>query len=56
MPGFARALAKTLTEIRLENVPAERLAELGAPGRDLADPGGRQVRRGHHRLRHLHQR
>ncbi len=35
-PGFARALAKTLTELRLENVDSRALAETGLPGRDLA--------------------
>ena len=33
-----------------------RTPGLRAPGRDLADQGGRQVRRGRHCLRHLHQR
>ncbi|HTW64232.1 MAG TPA: PD-(D/E)XK nuclease family protein [Bryobacteraceae bacterium] len=35
-PGFARALAKTITELRLQNISASTLAETGAPGRDLA--------------------
>jgi ATP-dependent helicase/nuclease subunit B len=35
-PGFARALAKTITELRLQKVAAAALNETGAPGRDLA--------------------
>ncbi len=35
-PGFARALASTLTELRLEGVNSGRLAATGAPGKDLA--------------------
>ncbi len=35
-PGFARALARTITELRLESVDAPSLAAVGAPGRDLA--------------------
>lgn len=35
-PGFARALAKTITELRLESVDAQSLAAVGPPGRDLA--------------------
>jgi ATP-dependent helicase/nuclease subunit B len=35
-PGFARALAKTIMELRLQNISAKALAETGAPGRDLA--------------------
>jgi len=35
-PGFARALAKTITELRLQNVAAPALADTGPPGRDLA--------------------
>jgi ATP-dependent helicase/DNAse subunit B len=36
MPGFARALAKTITELRLQNIAPRAVAETGAPGRDLA--------------------
>jgi CRISPR/Cas system-associated exonuclease Cas4 (RecB family) len=36
MPGFPRALAATLAELRLNGVDAEALAGTGAPGRDLA--------------------
>ena len=36
LPGFARALASTLTELRLEEVEPKRLASSGAPGADLA--------------------
>ncbi|MBI3667039.1 MAG: PD-(D/E)XK nuclease family protein [Acidobacteria bacterium] len=35
-PGFPRALAATLTELRLQGVSVDRLASVGAPGRDLA--------------------
>ncbi|HMD47492.1 MAG TPA: PD-(D/E)XK nuclease family protein, partial [Bryobacteraceae bacterium] len=35
-PGFARALAKTIADLRLNNVPHAALARAGAPGRDLA--------------------
>jgi ATP-dependent helicase/nuclease subunit B len=35
-PGFARALAKTLTELRLQNVDPRALAGTGPSGRDLA--------------------
>jgi ATP-dependent helicase/nuclease subunit B len=35
-PGFARAAAKTITELRLQNVTPPELASTGAPGRDLA--------------------
>jgi ATP-dependent helicase/nuclease subunit B len=35
-PGFARALAKTISELRLESVDAQSLAATGPPGRDLA--------------------
>jgi ATP-dependent helicase/nuclease subunit B len=35
-PGFARALAKTITELRLQSVDSLALAETGPPGRDLA--------------------
>jgi hypothetical protein len=35
-PGFPRALASTLAELRLERVDPSRLAKTGAPGRDLA--------------------
>jgi ATP-dependent helicase/nuclease subunit B len=36
MPGFARALARTLGELRLARVSPESLAKTGAPGEDLA--------------------
>jgi ATP-dependent helicase/nuclease subunit B len=36
-PGFARALAKTMTELRLQDVDPRALAETGPPGRDLAE-------------------
>jgi ATP-dependent helicase/nuclease subunit B len=36
MPGFARALARTLGELRLARVEATALEETGAPGEDLA--------------------
>ncbi|MEE8587018.1 MAG: PD-(D/E)XK nuclease family protein [Acidobacteriota bacterium] len=36
MPGFARALAKTVLELRLEQVSPQSLAESGLPGRDLS--------------------
>lgn len=35
-PGFGRALARTLNELRLQDVGARDLATTGAPGRDLA--------------------
>ncbi len=35
-PGFTRALASTLNELRMEGVTSERLAASGVPGRDLA--------------------
>ena len=35
-PGFARALAKTITELRLQSVAPRALTETGLPGRDLA--------------------
>ena len=35
-PGFARALAKTITELRLQGVSSEQLASVGKAGRDLA--------------------
>jgi len=35
-PGFARALASTLAELRLQKVAPEQLEGLGAPGQDLA--------------------
>ncbi|MBM3792903.1 MAG: Dna2/Cas4 domain-containing protein [Acidobacteria bacterium] len=35
-PGFVRAAARTLTELRMENVGAAELAATGAPGADLA--------------------
>ncbi|MGP0076438.1 MAG: PD-(D/E)XK nuclease family protein [Bryobacteraceae bacterium] len=35
-PGFARALAKTITELRLQNVDPRALEQTGSPGRDLA--------------------
>jgi CRISPR/Cas system-associated exonuclease Cas4 (RecB family) len=36
MPGFARALARTLAELRLARVAPESLRKTGAPGEDLA--------------------
>jgi ATP-dependent helicase/nuclease subunit B len=36
MPGFSKALAATLTELRLEKIESARLHEAGKPGRDLA--------------------
>ena len=36
LPGFARALARTLGELRLAGVAADSLAESGKPGADLA--------------------
>ncbi|HSR54450.1 MAG TPA: hypothetical protein VLV83_26795, partial [Acidobacteriota bacterium] len=36
MPGFARALARTLTELRLDEASPEKLAGSGHPGSDLA--------------------
>lgn len=36
LPGFARALARTLNELRLADVKPEGLAGAGAPGADLA--------------------
>ncbi len=36
MPGFARALARTLSELRLARVTPPSLAKTGAPGEDLA--------------------
>ena len=35
-PGFARALHKTRSQLRLQDVSPSALAETGAPGRDLA--------------------
>ena len=35
-PGFARALSKTITELRLQHVPPDALSQTGPPGRDLA--------------------
>ncbi len=35
-PGFARALASTLTELRLERVAGDQLASAGPSGQDLA--------------------
>ena len=35
-PGLARAVARSIAELRLEGVPARKLAETGPPGRDLA--------------------
>jgi ATP-dependent helicase/nuclease subunit B len=35
-PGFARALAKTLAELRLQGVDVRMLSRAGAPGGDLA--------------------
>ncbi|MBK5290108.1 MAG: exodeoxyribonuclease V subunit gamma [Acidobacteriia bacterium] len=36
MPGFARALAATILELRMEQVDPEDLVQTGAPGQDLA--------------------
>ena len=36
MPGFARALAATLSELRLEQIDPGELASSGEPGRDLS--------------------
>jgi ATP-dependent helicase/nuclease subunit B len=36
LPGFARALARTLSELRLARVDTDALAASGAPGADLA--------------------
>ncbi len=36
MPGFARALASTISELRLENIVPTDLAAVGQPGPDLA--------------------
>ena len=36
-PGFARALAKTISELRQQGVSLEQLAGIGAAGRDLAN-------------------
>lgn len=36
MPGFARALASTLSELRLEGINPAELAAIGEPGPDLA--------------------
>src|SRR5262245_13201035 len=36
MPGFARALASTISELRLENIVPSDLASVGQPGPDLA--------------------
>lgn len=35
-PGFPRALAHTIAELRLQGVPARELVSTGAPGQDLA--------------------
>ncbi|HEX5229060.1 MAG TPA: PD-(D/E)XK nuclease family protein [Bryobacteraceae bacterium] len=35
-PGFGRALARTLTELRLDQIDPQALAAAGPPGRDLA--------------------
>jgi CRISPR/Cas system-associated exonuclease Cas4 (RecB family) len=35
-PGFARSLADTITELRLQGVEPGAIADTGAPGRDLA--------------------
>ena len=35
-PGLARAVARTISELRLEGVRPEQVAATGAPGRDLA--------------------
>ncbi len=37
LPGFARALARTLSELRLGHVDTDALAASGAPGADLAN-------------------
>jgi CRISPR/Cas system-associated exonuclease Cas4 (RecB family) len=36
LPGFAKALSATLTELRLENAAPAKLRDAGAPGRDLS--------------------
>jgi len=36
LPGFARSLARTLGELRMNRIDAETLAGTGAPGTDLA--------------------
>jgi CRISPR/Cas system-associated exonuclease Cas4 (RecB family) len=36
MPGFARALAATLSELRFQQIDSVKLRESGAPGADLA--------------------
>src|SRR5689334_18468948 len=36
LPGFARALARTIVELRLAGVGPEQLTSEGAPGADLA--------------------
>src|SRR5262245_4451072 len=41
MPGFARALASTISELRLENIAPADLAAIGPPGPDLATLLGR---------------
>src|SRR5262249_57464012 len=43
-PGFPLAVARTLAELRMNRVPAEALAALGAPGRDLGMLGARVAR------------
>src|SRR6185437_10978688 len=35
LPGFARALARTVSELRMNRVPRAKLAGAGAPGADL---------------------
>jgi ATP-dependent helicase/nuclease subunit B len=35
-PGFPRALARTIAELRLQNVPTRELLSIGPPGQDLA--------------------
>lgn len=35
-PGFARAVARTLRELRIHRITPEQVAATGAPGRDLA--------------------
>jgi CRISPR/Cas system-associated exonuclease Cas4 (RecB family) len=35
-PGLARAVARTISELRLNGVPPEKLSEAGLPGGDLA--------------------
>ena len=35
-PGFPRALARTVAELRLEGIPSRELLSIGPPGQDLA--------------------